>query len=268
MMDEETRTLYSIKRVSELTGVLGVTLRAWERRYGLLKPRRNDKGHRLYTAEDVNRIRRILAWLNQGVAISKVKALLDAMPVPEQTADTLPELEQLLAAIQALDAEKALRQLEGAMKAYPHDTFVDRLVLPLEFELAARPRPAGTLEEALWRQVVVRACAPLMRKSVPRHAEPVWVVTLDPRAETLGWFTALGWHLKQYRVTQFSQIGQDIEALRALMMQAKHRLVLVGHQPLPEAALELVRGARDAGRDVGVLGGLLPWLTARLESAS
>lgn len=267
-MSEEKRTLYSIKRVSELTGVLGVTLRAWERRYGLLKPRRNHKGHRLYTAEDVNRIRIILAWLNQGVAISKVKPLLDVMPEPEASADTLPELDELLSAIEALDAEKALRKLEGAMKAYPHETFVDRLVLPLEFELAARPRTIGALEEALWRQVVVRGCAPLMRKSVPRDAEPVWVVTLDPRAETLGWFTALGLHLRQYKVTQLSQIGHDVDALRALMMRAPGRLFLIGHQPLPDAALNVIRDARDAGREVVALGGLLPWLAARLEATT
>ncbi len=41
--------LYPIRAVSRLTGVSAVTLRAWERRYGLIVPSRTAKGHRLYS---------------------------------------------------------------------------------------------------------------------------------------------------------------------------------------------------------------------------
>ncbi|WP_215201409.1 MerR family transcriptional regulator, partial [Escherichia coli] len=48
-----------IREVTRLTGVHPVTLRAWERRYGLVVPQRTGKGHRLYSEEQVERIRRI-----------------------------------------------------------------------------------------------------------------------------------------------------------------------------------------------------------------
>ena len=38
---------YPIREVSRLTGVNAVTLRAWQRRYGLVQPARTEKGHRL-----------------------------------------------------------------------------------------------------------------------------------------------------------------------------------------------------------------------------
>ena len=38
-----------IREVARQTGVNAVTLRAWERRYGLIVPHRTEKGHRLYT---------------------------------------------------------------------------------------------------------------------------------------------------------------------------------------------------------------------------
>jgi len=66
-----------IRRVSELTGVNSVTLRAWERRYGLLKPLRTAKGHRLYRPEDIARVEAIQRWLARGVAVGQVRALLD-----------------------------------------------------------------------------------------------------------------------------------------------------------------------------------------------
>lgn len=68
--------LFPIREVSRLTGVNAVTLRAWERRYGLIQPTRTDSGHRLYSQADIDDIRRILGWLERGVAVSKVASIL------------------------------------------------------------------------------------------------------------------------------------------------------------------------------------------------
>jgi DNA-binding transcriptional MerR regulator len=73
--------LLPIRTVARLTGVKPVTLRAWERRYGLISPSRTESGHRLYSPDDVERIRRAVALVRQGVAIGQVGALLD----PERT---------------------------------------------------------------------------------------------------------------------------------------------------------------------------------------
>ncbi|MGE9092398.1 MerR family transcriptional regulator, partial [Escherichia coli] len=42
--------------------LIPVTLRAWQRRYGLLKPQRTDGGHRLFNDADIDRIREIKRW--------------------------------------------------------------------------------------------------------------------------------------------------------------------------------------------------------------
>lgn len=69
--------LLPIRTVARLTGVKPVTLRAWERRYGLVSPSRTESGHRLYSSDDVERIRRAVVLVRQGVAIGRVGALLD-----------------------------------------------------------------------------------------------------------------------------------------------------------------------------------------------
>jgi MerR family transcriptional regulator, light-induced transcriptional regulator len=58
--------------MASLTGVNPITLRAWERRYGLLRPLRTAKGHRLYTREHVELVNRVLDLVDRGVAISQV----------------------------------------------------------------------------------------------------------------------------------------------------------------------------------------------------
>jgi DNA-binding transcriptional MerR regulator len=51
--------------------------RAWQRRYGLLKPQRSEGGHRQFDEEDIQRIEEIKRWIESGVPVGKVKALLE-----------------------------------------------------------------------------------------------------------------------------------------------------------------------------------------------
>ncbi len=66
---------YSIKAVSQATGLTVETLRAWERRYRVIEPRRDTSGHRIYTAYDVSRLRRLRETTDRGHQISKVAHL-------------------------------------------------------------------------------------------------------------------------------------------------------------------------------------------------
>lgn len=68
---------YSIGDVAERCGINPVTLRAWQRRYGLLKPQRSEGGHRQFDEEDIQRIEEIKRWIKSGVSVSKVKVLLE-----------------------------------------------------------------------------------------------------------------------------------------------------------------------------------------------
>lgn len=61
---------YTIKVFSERTGVHPVTLRAWERRYDLLDPDRQDNNYRLYSERDVQIIRWITHRMDDGLSIS------------------------------------------------------------------------------------------------------------------------------------------------------------------------------------------------------
>ena len=60
----------SIGDVVEATGLGEATLRAWERRYGFPAPSREPSGHRRYTADDVERLRRIVEERDRGVPLA------------------------------------------------------------------------------------------------------------------------------------------------------------------------------------------------------
>jgi DNA-binding transcriptional MerR regulator len=83
--------LVPIRDVARLTGVNPVTLRAWERRYGLIQPTRTESGHRLYSESDIRAIRSILAWIARGVPVGKVGQILARTQVNEALSDFIPD---------------------------------------------------------------------------------------------------------------------------------------------------------------------------------
>ena len=65
---------YPIRAVSKLTGIGIDTLRAWERRYGVVTPVRDDRG-RMYTEADVARLRLLNGAVERGHSIGRLAGL-------------------------------------------------------------------------------------------------------------------------------------------------------------------------------------------------
>lgn len=129
-----------IREVARRTGVNAITLRAWERRYGLIVPQRTPKGHRLFSAEHVQRILTILTWLNRGVAVSQVKHLLDT-PQPHSAAvenDWHVLRSALLQAVTQLNERSLDDTVNQAIALYPPRTLCEHLLMPLLTELEQR----------------------------------------------------------------------------------------------------------------------------------
>jgi DNA-binding transcriptional MerR regulator len=87
--------IYNIKAVSSMLNLLPVTLRAWERRYGLPHPHRGEQGYRLYSTYDV----RLLRWLKQqnesGMSIGQaVKYLHELRSGGTDPAKEIPALQE------------------------------------------------------------------------------------------------------------------------------------------------------------------------------
>lgn len=68
---------YPIRAVSKLTGIAIDTLRAWERRHRAVTPVRDDRG-RMYTVDDIARLRLLRGAVEQGHSIGRLAGLTDA----------------------------------------------------------------------------------------------------------------------------------------------------------------------------------------------
>lgn len=70
------RGVYGISVAAELSGVPVQSLRLYER-YGLLTPARSDGGTRRYSADDLVRLRRISALVDEGVNLAGIARILN-----------------------------------------------------------------------------------------------------------------------------------------------------------------------------------------------
>ena len=133
--------LFPIRTVSSLTGVNVITLRAWERRYGLIKPVRTPTGHRLYRREDIDRIHSAVALLDKGVAISQVKNSLDhATPrtAPRTVSPWARYQARMVAAIARFDEDDLEDAYNDALGLHTIEQVTQGLLIPLLQELGRR----------------------------------------------------------------------------------------------------------------------------------
>lgn len=139
---------YSIGEFAKLCGINATTLRAWQRRYGLLKPQRSDGGHRLYSDDDIQQALNILDWLKKGVPVSKVKILLDR-PEEEYANQWIVLQEKLLQQLTTGRIDAARHTIYDSGREYPREELVNQLLRPLRRKISANLATTITLREIL-----------------------------------------------------------------------------------------------------------------------
>ena len=233
---------YAIKDVSEITGVNSVTLRAWQRRYGLLNPMRTEKGHRLYSDDDIERIRKILTWLGKGVAIGKVRPLLDGeLNVEDATndqTDKLKAVESILTALVDCNGAKLDKLLIQLMKEYPLDVFVKHVVNHVEKEIKKPENPLANIQLSLWQSVIMQRCIALITQAKKRSSKLCYLLSFDQPDNYRLWLQA--WILTDmgYNVTVLPSIDGKLAALGATLTSLKvSRVVVFGERRISAANL-------------------------------
>jgi DNA-binding transcriptional MerR regulator len=151
MATSEARPTVRIGELSRRVGVSDHVLRAWETRYGLLRPSRSAGGYRLYSDADADRIRRMQAHLAAGLSaaeaaqavLAEVDVEAAAEPAPAGRADGVEVGElatSLREALDAFDEPAAQAVLDRLLAELSLSTVLRDVVMPYLGELGARWR--------------------------------------------------------------------------------------------------------------------------------
>ncbi len=250
----EREELFPIREVARLTGVNPVTLRAWERRYGLIQPTRTESGHRLYSMNDIERVRSIVDWIDRGVAVSKVgkilakteplKVLANFIPDDHVQADYKQWQEQVQQAVSAFDDQQLDRVYGQIFSSYALPVVFEAILMPLWRQLLQRQDAFGQTSEWLFLDGFLRVRV-LQRIVMLRGAQPrrVIVSALAGQCRELELLVAALFLSGNDSGVRVLTTGQPFDELTLVCEKVKpDALVLFSnHAPAPELPRRLNR---------------------------
>ncbi len=195
------RKRHPIQVVARRTGLTADVLRAWEKRYGVVEPGRSEGGRRLYSDDDIRRLRLLRRASESGRRISQVAGLTTGQlaalveeddreqvaagpgSIAEAAEAAAPYLQASLDAVDRLDARELEAALNRALLTLSSSTMIEGVVAPLMRQLGdlwshGKLRSA---HEHLASAVVVRVLGKLIEAAQPSGVAPLLVVATPAR---------------------------------------------------------------------------------------
>ncbi len=143
--------IFNIRSVAERTGITPETLRAWERRYGIPSPYRNEHGYRFYTEEEIATLKWLKKQRESGMTIGQAVKLIAQLRKSGQDPIALPGGEwfalggeqvpteqlqhSLTEALSEVDGSTATKILDTAFAQHPLDSVLLDVVTPALVEI-------------------------------------------------------------------------------------------------------------------------------------
>ena len=176
---------YPIREFARLTGVNPVTLRAWERRYGIIRPQRTAKGHRFYTDEHIRHVKHILYWLDQGYPIRQVRLLLkngSGQSAPQEQ-EWQSQQQQMLQAARQLNSRTLDELLNAGFASYPLAFYYQHCLQPVITHLRSE-QPASVAAKIFIRLLQRKLNSLLLQHQRHNTGPVVLFFGNDEQAET------------------------------------------------------------------------------------
>lgn len=201
---------YSMGEVAEMFDVRPSLLRHWESQFAVLRPKRNKKGNRLFTPQDVENLKLIYHLVKErGMTLDGARKALRSRRADKgvsRDAELMERLQRIRALL--LEVREDLKADEGEVVAVADDFAAEE---PSVTPVAAHtPVPSEPVAEVPAETAGERATEPSPAGSVPEDDGPVVEnAGAEPAAEVAGADTEAG-----------AQTGSETSALEAMASDA------------------------------------------------
>ncbi len=192
---------YPIKVVSQMTGVSVFVIRAWEKRYNAVTPSRTETNRRLYSEEDIEKLKLLNEAVRSGhniggvanLSINELRSVLSRNnetstlideSTNERLADTNSIIINCIEAIRAYDG-KALETLllkASAKMSQPH--LIEELIIPLVYKVGDlwHDGDIRVANEHLASAVIRFFMTNLLEQHMPSENAPI-IISATPRGQ-------------------------------------------------------------------------------------
>jgi MerR family transcriptional regulator, light-induced transcriptional regulator len=272
--------MYSIKQASIRSGVSVPLIRAWERRYGLVSPRRTPSGYRLYDDVAIATLTRVRELTETGWSASEASRAVMAgevqidrrppsprVPLSEAAAHAYQGglIERFIEGATALDIAATGAALDEMFAQGSFESIVDDLLMPALVEIG-RAWSEGRLDVAAEHaaSAAVHRRLSALYEAAASVGDPLLVVGLPPGSRHELGSLAFAVAVRRLGVGVL-YLGPDVPVASWVHVigQNRARVAVLGVVQEPDrlAALEVAEALRDAGLQptLAVGGGSAHW---------
>ena len=232
-------------------------LRAWEQRYGLLRPERSAGGFRLYSPSDEARVRRMTSLIASGVSASEAAARATGdEPVTQEGAATDEVARELREALDRFDAGGAHQAFDRLLATVSVEIAITEVLVPLLHELGDRwETGSATIGQEHFASDLVRGRMLGIARGWANGAGPTFVLACPPGEEHDLGLMMFGIALAR-RGARVVFLGADtpVATIAETVRDVEPEGVVIAvarSVPLAAAATELAALARDVAVYVG-----------------
>ena len=129
--------IYTIKDIEKMSGIKAHTIRMWERRYGMVIPKRTDTNIRYYSDEDLKDLLNISILNKNGMKISKI-AELDKIEIGDKVGTLLDNsqkyehvIDSMLISMLEIDEYALDNSFNKALAEYGFEKLIEDIIFPL-----------------------------------------------------------------------------------------------------------------------------------------
>jgi DNA-binding transcriptional MerR regulator/methylmalonyl-CoA mutase cobalamin-binding subunit len=192
---------YPIKVVSQMTGLSAFVIRAWEKRYNVVIPSRTDTNRRLYSDEDIKKLRLLNQAVQKGhniggiakLSIDEIKSVLESdqvgsAVVEDSPADMFSDVDSMISkcieTIKAYDAKALETILLKASSKMSQPLLIENLIILLVYKVGDMWHD-GTIRvanEHLASAVIRSFLTNLIEQHIPAENAPI-IISATPRGQ-------------------------------------------------------------------------------------
>lgn len=224
---------YLISTVTKRSGVKSDLIRAWERRYQAVTPTRTTGGHRVYTDQDIARLKLLNQATGSGHSISQIarlsldelkKLLKDEpgeMPVDSNSVQFAGDrgylaedyIEKCYAAVLSFDARKLESHFENAIVELGSQAFIEQLLEPLLTMIGERWK-TGELRPVHehMASAIIRSLTYILRNNSPCAANAPKMIVSTPIGQLHELGALLAAIIAELKGWQVTYLGANLPA--------------------------------------------------------
>ncbi|WP_300002917.1 MerR family transcriptional regulator [uncultured Cedecea sp.] len=195
---------FNIDVFASQCGVTPANIRSWQR-YGLIKPHVDERGHRFFDINHCSRVYEIVSWLEKGVPLSNILALLNGEEI-RRTSGWFAIQDIFISHCQ----EQQHAKLRGLVWRYgrelPPAIFIDEMIRPLRLWMSADNRSGMIMARAALDGALIEYATFVLASGRKRYGGSMHIIAMSLNDSVDIWLESIRYASDGFRVEVLPQV--------------------------------------------------------------